>query len=601
MALQNDVDEVIEFLLSPFKEITSKALEAFDSADNDDGKIRTTAEALSREGRRALNRLEPLCEKVYRQHGTTFTSSIKSNDSINAHLMELTDLLWDFDDYLTVDTFDEQRYTELLLACRSAAPKIHNEIVRTHLELLSKLSDSSSSPHTLPESPTTAHFDPATPVSPTFAVEIEADGTLSMSPGGRMAFDQAMIAGVVPTGYRISVDPNAKTGVASHSAGGGGGRDILSWPLPTRPFSGELSEGSRSSQSWQPVSDKRSAQDALALGVTGTQLPPPPARALPPTPSMRPPSEKCKIDEFSSFNRYKGFCSGAKAIIKGESGVKQKQRPVHRTLSRVVAKCTGCSSELDNEHIVNDRASRESGSMTTCGIHYRLRFLQKSHLAVKRRDDRLYACMFCVKTGYTLEENDATVFFSAVDLITHISRHDRPLPVITGITVVYGADVPSRLAHNYDLHFREAAAANDSGNRPATAIRAERKSSTTDGAGLVDAETISNQPTGVVVKEVRPDETPRGAGSDMIVGRHRTEELQVAAGAKLTGIKWPPQYNGRKVFAWHNGNFASVASELVQLTVPPGGQSLARSVSKTPKYQLGTSGSLVLVRREQSR
>ncbi len=224
----------------------------------------------------------------------------------------------------------------------------------------------------------------------------------------------------------------------------------------------------------------------------------------------------------------------------------------------------------------------ESGSMTTCGIHYRLRFLQKSHLAVKRRDDRLYACMFCVKTGYTLEENDATVFFSAVDLITHISRHDRPLPVITGITVVYGADVPSRLAHNYDLHFREAAAANDSGNRPATAIRAERKSSTTDGAGLVDAETISNQPTGVVVKEVRPDETPRGAGSDMIVGRHRTEELQVAAGAKLTGIKWPPQYNGRKVFAWHNGNFASVASELVQLTVPPGGQSLARSVSKTP-------------------
>lgn len=91
----------------------------------------------------------------------------------------------------------------MLLACRSAAPKIHNEIVPTHLELLSKLSDFSSSPRTLPESPSTAHFDLATPpVSPNFAAEVEADGATAMSPGGRMAFDQAMMTGVVPTGIR---------------------------------------------------------------------------------------------------------------------------------------------------------------------------------------------------------------------------------------------------------------------------------------------------------------------------------------------------------------------------------------------------------------
>lgn len=273
--------------------------------------------------------------------------------------MGLTDLLWDFDDYFTVEMFDEKRYSELLLACRSAAPKIHNEIVRTHLELLSKLSDTSSSPRTLPESPSTAHFDLATPVSPTFAVEVEADGAMAMSPGGRMAFDQAMMTGVVPTGYRISVDHNAKIGVASHSASRGGSRDFNSWPLPTRPFSGELSQGSRSSQGWLPVSERRNAEDVLTPGaVVSAQPAPPPARALPATPSIRAPSEKCRIDEFSSFNRYKGFCSGAKAIIKGESGIKQKQRPVHRTLSRVVARCTGCSLELDNEHIVNDRANR---------------------------------------------------------------------------------------------------------------------------------------------------------------------------------------------------------------------------------------------------
>lgn len=87
MALQNDVDEVVEFLLSPFKDITNKAREAFDSACNDDGKLGATAEALTREGRRALNRLEPLCDKVYRQHGTTFTSSIKSNGKMQSGLV----------------------------------------------------------------------------------------------------------------------------------------------------------------------------------------------------------------------------------------------------------------------------------------------------------------------------------------------------------------------------------------------------------------------------------------------------------------------------------------------------------------------------------
>jgi hypothetical protein len=65
------------------------------------------------------------------------------------------------------------------------------------------------------------------------------------------------------------------------------------------------------------------------------------------------------------------------------------------------------------------------------------------------------------------------------------------------------------------------------------------------------------------MKELRKDETQRH-----IVDRDRPEELQVAMGAKLTGIKWPPQYKGRKAFAWHDGNFASVPFELVMLKAP---------------------------------
>ena len=141
-----------------------------------------------------------------------------------------------------------------------------------------------------------------------------------------------------------------------------------------------------------------------------------------------------------------------------------------------------------------------------------------------------------------MEESDATVFFSADDLLAHVSRHVRPLPVVSGISVIYGSNVPSHLAHNYDLHFKA----------PTNATPIPNGST----------EEVS-RPTGVVMKELRRDETPR-----IIANRNRTEQLQVAIGAKVTGIIWPPQYNGRKIFAWHNGTFASVPSNLVILTAP---------------------------------
>lgn len=204
----------------------------------------------------------------------------------------------------------------------------------------------------------------------------------------------------------------------------------------------------------------------------------------------------------------------------------------------------------------------ESGTMTRHHVHFRLRFLQKSHVAVKRADDRLYACIFCVGNGHTLEESDATVFFSADDLLAHVARHARPLTVIPGIVVVYGTRVPPHLLNNHDLHFSAAPKTN-----PVHAESAE----------------IDGRPTGVAMREVRRDEAQR-----RIVTRGRLEELQVAMGAKLTGIKWPPQYKGRKVFAWHDGNFASVPSDIVMLNAPVGsglGRAMRTAVSARAKWK----------------
>lgn len=44
--------------------------------------------------------------------------------------------------------------------------------------------------------------------------------------------------------------------------------------------------------------------------------------------------------------------------MNGIGGVTQKQKPVHRTLVRVVAKCTGCSLEFDYKDIENDLAKQ---------------------------------------------------------------------------------------------------------------------------------------------------------------------------------------------------------------------------------------------------
>lgn len=65
-------------------------------------------------------------------------------------------------------------------------------------------------------------------------------------------------------------------------------------------------------------------------------------------------SKNCNITSASSFYHHKGFCEGAKEVIRGDIGVKKTQKPVRRTLSRVVARCTGCLYELDFSQIEID-------------------------------------------------------------------------------------------------------------------------------------------------------------------------------------------------------------------------------------------------------
>ncbi|KAF3005442.1 hypothetical protein E8E14_004372 [Neopestalotiopsis sp. 37M] len=132
-------DEIERLVLSPFREIVEKANLAVDNADaaEDDepsaAPMRKAAQALAKEGERALKKIEPLCNKNYDEYASSFVDAMKEHEEIAQFRSELEDLLWDFDDFVEVDQFDVDKFDELQKASRRAAPKIVDILKRIKL------------------------------------------------------------------------------------------------------------------------------------------------------------------------------------------------------------------------------------------------------------------------------------------------------------------------------------------------------------------------------------------------------------------------------------------------------------------------------------
>ncbi|KAL2214125.1 hypothetical protein CC79DRAFT_1392006 [Sarocladium strictum] len=252
--------------------------------------------------------------------------------------------------------------------------------------------------------------------------------------------------------------------------------------------------------------------------------------------------QRCFLDAQSSYWLAKGFCDGAKEICGGGVGVKRVKKPTAFMASVTTARCVSCMYELDLSAVENDVNKTERASYSHAGIFFRLRFLQKSHITTKKADDVQYGCVFCVQRGYTLDESDATIFFSYKALMDHIARHPRQgvLPVVPGITVIDEPEVPVSLRNDFDIHFTRPP-------EPHPAI--ERRSE------------ISNLPTAVTQNQARrmygqralPDKTPA---------------LEFPIGARITGLTWPSTYNGEWAMGWYDGVKASVPTDLLRLKPP---------------------------------
>ncbi|KAH8839189.1 hypothetical protein MCOR27_005826 [Pyricularia oryzae] len=138
-----------ELVLSPFREIVTKgttALENARGAEDSDVKVSMTkaANALLREGDRAVKKIEPLCDKLLANQGDIFIDALRENDEIAEYRSELSDLLWEFDDFIEPDGFDEDRFTELRSLSRICAPRVVDILMRMRLEPTSPLTENAA-------------------------------------------------------------------------------------------------------------------------------------------------------------------------------------------------------------------------------------------------------------------------------------------------------------------------------------------------------------------------------------------------------------------------------------------------------------------------
>ncbi|ESU16377.1 hypothetical protein FGSG_09752 [Fusarium graminearum PH-1] len=107
------MDDVVDLVIGPFRDIVEKGREAIENA-GDDKTMLKASQSLTKEGERALKRIEPLCRKHLDEYGSNFLDALKENE---------------------LDDFDTEKFTELQALSRKAAPKIYDILMRLKLEV----------------------------------------------------------------------------------------------------------------------------------------------------------------------------------------------------------------------------------------------------------------------------------------------------------------------------------------------------------------------------------------------------------------------------------------------------------------------------------
>ncbi|OLN95661.1 hypothetical protein CCHL11_04904 [Colletotrichum chlorophyti] len=662
------MDVIDDLVTGVFKEVIEKAsLAVENAADNRD--MLSESQKLVKGAERVLKIIEPLCSRHLEEYGVKFTDALKDDNDIAEYRSQLTDKLWDFDDYIEADTFEKDTYVELREMCKKSGLRIGEILKRMKLEAAQREPAATPIMAALPPAVTVniqAQTDPATPgdsevLGPLSSIEPEAkveeeileppppptnnpwdletsppidmglevmddnferrppvtamsspttepaspDDTnrLSHSPSRQMDFSvDRMLSEDEP--YQLSPQDVSRSPVdrAPFAQRGRTSSTTLTAAIPedqamrlqstvphrqSQTSSNHSHYSSRRSQDslQNSILDSRRSDGVVSPAMTDyrastadqdAQVSPISRPVIPAnfpsgiqdgiervplvvndteglipveaessqTPRSQPHvptrSKDCSIGLSSSFYLYKGFCDGAKEVVGGELGIKKIKRPSFSG-AQTFAKCSSCSYELDYTQVQKDINNSNDANYVLNRIVFRPRFLQKSHIATKRPDELLFGCVFCVHSQRTLEECDATVFFSQQKLFEHIARHPRPLPRVSGVTVVEEAEIPFNLRNNYDLHLK---------SPPNPSLLAEKQPE------------LAQLPSATATQTVK-----RMYGMRLLADK--TPAFELANGARIAGIEFPAKYNGEWIMGWHEGHYGSAPVDVLKLEPPP--------------------------------
>ncbi|KAF6830948.1 sh3 domain containing protein [Colletotrichum musicola] len=154
--------DVEELIIAPFREVVARGKEAAANAEaareEDPALVQQmmkSAQAVSKEGERALKRLQPLWDGQVEKHGDCFKDMIGDSDDLAEKRRLLEELLYDFEDFIDADTFDASKFAEVQAATKSFALDILDFIKRVKVE------------NKTPTTPTPTHaFPPLPPLPP---------------------------------------------------------------------------------------------------------------------------------------------------------------------------------------------------------------------------------------------------------------------------------------------------------------------------------------------------------------------------------------------------------------------------------------------------
>jgi hypothetical protein len=170
-------------------------------------------------------------------------------------------------------------------------------------------------------------------------------------------------------------------------------------------------------------------------------------------------------------------------------------------------------------------------------------FLSKSHVKTSSVDEPIYACLFCIDEHKTIEEHDATVFFSVGSLFRHLAKHPQPLPNIRGITILYGLQ-PAHVL-DFDIHFTSSIP-----KLPEFSI-------------MQIAQKVATRPSAYAITTHHPKNT-RSISRDP----DGNQTLHFAAGARIVGITFPERFGGQWCVGYHDGERGSFPSSAIALELP---------------------------------